>query len=577
MIVDEIIKYIDSKSMFKTPKEIVENALWFYIACKVGIFRQEIEIDGKVLPLNYYAITVAQSGIGKDYSYSEIDKLFNVDYEQIRDYLIGKFDEVNELPIEIGNGLELKDFIPHADTCSIKGSIQGLYTVAEAISANSVGSLNILNNEIMDIIEGSNIEALKEMFDGTMQGELIKSKVNKNLDGLHVNCLLFGSGIGIKKDKKIYSYFNRALTSGMYRRSFVLYVEAKKIERSKVIKADTPNIEPFKLWLNETRSKHIEPLGMSDEALEYCETIKDELLEFANDNLDDDRYSAELGSFQKIVKLAGLHSILHYKGIIDKEDLDYSYDFYLRCRATVGSLFNTIPQHVMFYKIIKRCSNVTKSEIFEKDIFNQSNYKEDILMAKELAYRNNEILIESGSNIIKYKIEPLPKTKLDKIIVSVPADGMDKKEKTTNYIPLEIPFFGDGKSMEKLVVSDSISNFTLCHFKSNGNSTIRNSSNYIDNCNCLAFDIDGNLSLEDAKEMFKHFTCIIYTTRSHQIEKRGITCDRFRIIIPTKTSFSVSENQHKKLYENISESLGLNIADVSCFNAGRLFFTQDPS
>lgn len=53
-----------------------------------------------------------------------------------------------------------------------------------------------------------------------------------------------------------------------------------------------------------------------------------------------------------------------------------------------------------------------------------------------------------------------------------------------------------------------------------------------DNQNIQIFDIDDGLSLLEAKEMFREFKYLIYTTKSHQVEKKGIKCDRFRIILP---------------------------------------------
>ena len=39
-------------------------------------------------------------------------------------------------------------------------------------------------------------------------------------------------------------------------------------------------------------------------------------------------------------------------------------------------------------------------------------------------------------------------------------------------------------------------------------------------------------SIDKAKEIFKGFKYFICTTKSHQKEKKGLVCDRFRIILP---------------------------------------------
>jgi len=53
-----------------------------------------------------------------------------------------------------------------------------------------------------------------------------------------------------------------------------------------------------------------------------------------------------------------------------------------------------------------------------------------------------------------------------------------------------------------------------------------------DNQNIIILDIDDGLSIAEAKEMFKNYTYLIATTKSHQQMKKGIKCDRFRVIMP---------------------------------------------
>jgi len=90
----------------------------------------------------------------------------------------------------------------------------------------------------------------------------------------------------------------------------------------------------------------------------------------------------------------------------------------------------------------------------------------------------------------------------------------------------------------------------------------------------IAFDIDNGMTIEQAKTILDSYTYIIYTTSSHKTEKSNGE-DRFRILIPTKNSIFVSVEQHKELYENIAQFLGITIFDKSCTNAGRMWYTQD--
>lgn len=49
----------------------------------------------------------------------------------------------------------------------------------------------------------------------------------------------------------------------------------------------------------------------------------------------------------------------------------------------------------------------------------------------------------------------------------------------------------------------------------------------------LILDIDDGLTIKEAKEIFKEYKYLICTTKSHQVEKKGLRCDRFRIILPS--------------------------------------------
>ena len=53
-----------------------------------------------------------------------------------------------------------------------------------------------------------------------------------------------------------------------------------------------------------------------------------------------------------------------------------------------------------------------------------------------------------------------------------------------------------------------------------------------DKQNLLIFDIDEGLNIEDAQKILNKYTYLISTTKSHNKVKKGIVCDRYRILIP---------------------------------------------
>lgn len=84
----------------------------------------------------------------------------------------------------------------------------------------------------------------------------------------------------------------------------------------------------------------------------------------------------------------------------------------------------------------------------------------------------------------------------------------------------------------------------------------------------LDFD-DGKWALADAENFVRsfHFRAIIGTTKSHQIEKNGAVCDRFRIVIPwTKPCDNVWA--HRQNMEKIFSSMPV---DKACKDGARSY------
>lgn len=76
----------------------------------------------------------------------------------------------------------------------------------------------------------------------------------------------------------------------------------------------------------------------------------------------------------------------------------------------------------------------------------------------------------------------------------------------------------------------------------------------------LVFDVDSGCTLAEAKEYFKDYSHIIATTRSHQVEKNGVVCDRFRVILeldkPIKdaATYAATWHHYAKRYPFIDEA-----------------------
>jgi hypothetical protein len=173
-------------------------------------------------------------------------------------------------------------------------------------------------------------------------------------------------------------------------------------------------------------------------------------------------------------------------------------------------------------------------------------------------------------------------TELAKMRVAISAINYEgdkqKAIKNTKYMNQEMPFFRIDErtpSIEGLVSHSEYDSFVLCHMKDGDDGYAKRSAkNAIPGQNMIAFDVDGGVSLEDAKALFSRFTYIIYTTKSHNKEKGGIIDERFRIILPTKNIFKVTPDEHKNMLDNFAKFVNIPVYDISTRDIARLWFTN---
>jgi len=573
-MINNVISYTNYKGRFRSSNELIENAFWYVLSSYISIINPMVLYKNKQLDVNYFGISIAPSGSGKSFVYDTVKSLFDLNrWKQAlkASYINANKDIDNSIVIEgIESKLEL--YLPEFEN-SIEGTKEGLYLRALALSKCFSGSLNIISEEIMDVIKDSLLNQMKELYDGKFLGKVIKGNINENIYGIRANMFIFGSSVGIKRDPKTYEHFINSINSGIYRRSFIYYEEPRDIEMSSQLDPIEIDISHIYSFISENKDAITKGfptiLEPTEEAYEYLELINHELLDFANKYKDDERFSSEIGSFDKILKLGYLKAISSNKKAIDYDSIDYAYSFYKRLRETNKELFNVDPQHKRIYKIIKANKKVTKSEILEKDVFNRVTFNEDIRLVEEICYRKNERLVVVGSKIKFYSIEPMETNNLSKIIISTPKN--DRKERTVNYNSFELPMFGEGYSLENLVKAETISNFCLVHFL-NGQ---RKKENIINKVNCIGIDVDVG-SIDNILNVLNepNICYLIYTTRNHRKEKNGFISDRFRILIPLRTVVEIEPERYEILLDNIANALNINIYDKSAKDMGRLWFTN---
>ncbi len=117
------------------------------------------------------------------------------------------------------------------------------------------------------------------------------------------------------------------------------------------------------------------------------------------------------------------------------------------------------------------------------------------------------------------------------------------------------------EELTEIMLNDcySLSTFKENHLKKN---------NFI-NAKSIALDFDKEFTLKDAQKTFKEYKHVIATTKSHQKEKNGIVCDRFRVVlflsevIDSNEVFYATYNKLQKDFPKL---------DGQCKNSNRWFY-----
>lgn len=129
-----------------------------------------------------------------------------------------------------------------------------------------------------------------------------------------------------------------------------------------------------------------------------------------------------------------------------------------------------------------------------------------------------------------------------------------------DYISHSLPFgeFGD-------ILKTEI-NYSPFQYRENYR---KEDNSILTNANAIFLDFDDGLSIDKAKSIFSDFCYVLATTKSHQKEKNGKVCDRFRIVIPCETNIHLCKEDYKELMNDIITTYG---ADKACKDIARFYY-----
>lgn len=583
MKIKEMTDILSTHGKRRTDTLIWESSLYYFGAILLNKYNYR-KIIGSREFIRFYSIVFAQSGVGKSFTLSTLEKLFQ--FEQYGLAMKMYFERsIALLPEEPDNVKEILRYMPKTATTGLEGTKEGLFYITNSQVMSGFGSMNIVTEELGESISSSSevLSKLKEMYDGKYKAKLVKGDMNAELkdDIENIICNFIGVGTrkGVTKDAE--RELNRIATSGMYRRCYI--VDSKQYVEKNRDKSRIKELEEYLDKLNSHLKEEFisrqtvqffneKHMDLEPGVIEEIEEIDDLLIKAANDDRFDEFAQYDTGSLEMIIDLSHVIAFLEGESKVSIQNVKDAYDFMLRTRETIRDTFKIIHPYKIMYDFLLKKDNMTISEMAEIDPsipIAKTQVNDNLALLEELCYRRNKILKSNEGKVLRFKIEELPINKLNKIIISV--HNENRGEFAINFKPYEI----DWESLKKIIVSDKVESFCSSHFESTAKAPDghRTQDKLIEGSNIIVFDIDAGMSINEARELLSEYKYVIYTSKSHNIEKYEYR-DRFRIILPTKSNFYVTPEQHKTLYINIEEFLGLVNNDIQTRNVSRLWYTN---
>lgn len=569
-----IMEYFQDQGQYMFLPELLESALFFNTATAIQLVNARIHRTTnhgvkKIIP-NTFFIILAPSGVGKNASIS-----FTA--EPFREMFSNFIARIEAFTLDPNNRNEKNELEPQYIKISHQylpsgSSTQGVQKAAQTLTDIGFGGVSLFEDELGDnmLSMGQIFTKMKTAFDeGISYGDLNVSSGGLNyhtVEDICYNAMLMGSPGIFEQQPRLKDQLLSHFISGIARRSFIFHNTTFKKSENRNPTYETmsqENIQIAKDYFLELRShiNGIEQITMPKEV--YKELIQWDIQKEVLRENSDSILADNLGAPAKIERLAGIIAILDLSYTITSDHLKYAISFTERVDNTTEEAHRIKPLYEQIYDILAMRGFISRTELL-KDVktLTLKNLDDEIMLATELASQlGNSIVIKQYSGIIKYKLERLTATKLDKVIMSINDDPTANNPDGFRKVE------GTFEDMYKVMISTR--RYSAGTFL---NEYITN-KNYLSEQNIIILDIDNGITIKEAQSLFHGVTHMIATTKSHQIWKdKKPPCDRFRLVLPTVSKFHLKPEVYSEMYGNLMDSLGMETADISCRNASRWYY-----
>lgn len=583
-------KLVDGVHMVKPdiPESLILMAINYALAEVSSNLRGTIKLyDGSSKPLNNYTYIFAPSSSGKDLTLNALNKIFISSFKEKMSKGFEKHKQkywdnramalVDEGKEDIGSIIreEMKMVSPFSYRIS-SGTEAGISKYRVTCGHYNIGAINLVVDEL-----GVNYASFRSVIglmlstyeDGNSEARQLKESGTVSVSGVPSNMLLYSSPAlcfdGGTTEKMIVD----DLAQGQGRRSFCAYVDKpdslKMTAKDRVLlsraKADISRGHSLELndyFLDLASPKYMYgEVSLSEEAeIELAEyQIRCEQKYDANTEISEAEKIELLNRSWKATRLAGIYCFISKETEVTKEFAEQAIYVAEVSGKAFKRVFNQPPMYERVFDFIKNRKRTSDVDL-EKQKWYSGNktQKRDLLsLARAYGYENNYLFrIKEVEGVEFYSFIEVPKTDVDKITISI------SKDITKGFKPKVVPF-----NIIHEVVMNNEFKYSAGTFKDG----YRNKDNYEKKQNLVIIDIDDGMKLETAKIMFSNYKCFMATTKSHQKDKHGLVCDRFRIIFITDRTIKLDSETYGRFMANVYESLGVP-ADQSCKDSSRFYY-----
>lgn len=587
-IVDAVLRTKDD-----IPVNMIVVMVNYALAEMTASLRTTLKLyDGTEKPLNNYSYVFAESGVGKDVTMTALNKIFINAFKKRMEDGFNKYKESywNGRKMElVDEGYEEKELddqlkeekrlvSPFSYRIS-SGTLAGVSKSRVTYGLYNICAVNLVVDEL-----GSNYGMIRELIalmlssyeDGTTEGRQLKTESVVGVQGVPSNFIGYSSPAlsfdGGNTEKAIMA----DISQGMGRRSFFAMAKrpkAKKMsatERVKMIRANADDNKEKLKELNAMFGKLASPKNMF-QSISICEEAEITNMEYHMKNENIAELSHDMQEVERIelvnrawkaLRLAGIYSFIEGKREIEVEHIQQA----IHCAEVSGTAFKEIAnQPQLFERMFKYMVN--RKETTEVDLETKKWYsgalrnKRDLMqLCKAYGYKNDYLFrVKEVEGIDFYSFLPMPKTDPSDVIISL------SKDLAKGYKKIKVEF----DALHTLVTNPDFY-YSAGTFKKGH----RTKDNYERKQNLLILDVDDGLKLDTARAMLSDYKCLFATTKSHQIEKKGVVCDRYRIIFITDRLLKLDSDTYSEFMANFYEYIGIPVDSV-CKDSSRMYAGAD--